>query len=113
MYSGNIILFIALIFIVNSSKIQEICKQKLMKIELKHENCISKMVEVGYCTGYCLSRTSFAPELKNYSRGCIPVSDRVKSRIEPLECYGSNAASMKVSKKYQYIEECRCQDVLV
>lgn len=118
MYNGNITLvnitlFITLVVIVNSSEIQEICEQKVMKMEMKHENCISSVVEIGYCAGYCMSIMSFAPEVKNYTRGCIPVSHRVKSRIKLLECYGTNIASMTVSKKYQYIEECRCQDTFV
>lgn len=110
MYSGSIILFIAQAFIV-SSKIQETCKQKLVEVKLEHENCISKIVEVGYCTGCCLSRTSFVAELKSYSRRCTPVSGRVKLKTQPLECFGNNTASTNVSKEYQHIEECRCQDV--
>ena len=66
------ILFIILVVILKGF----FRKHKFMETELKVENYISKIVEVGYCTGYCMSSMLFAP---NFSK--FPAPHKVKSRL--------------------------------
>lgn len=109
MYKQNLMLFMT-VFIMNAYVAQESCERKEMEFKIKRHGCISVKVNIGYCSGFCMSGSSVASIPANYTRACIPIKSRIKKKKGQMLCIRNNRVFSQFVE-YLDIKDCRCQDV--
>ena len=100
------------VIIINTYIAQESCERKVMEVKIKRHGCVSINVNIGYCSGYCMSASLIASIPRNYTRACIPIVNKIKKKKGLLMCVRNNRVFSQFVE-YLDIKDCRCQDVQV